>query len=835
MKLFNSPQAKHDTHPLTIAIVRSIYDNQITTDKVQQVTWSEFKQELLNEHDVRDTKDGIAVIPCGFFSCSDEKAEIIERETDESGDLVLRRCAENVTEYTMLVIDIDDGASVDEIVEFFSEYECVVASSHNHMVDDVVKVRVYLPLITPVPHEEIRRRKNKLMAFLPNPDPCTFGASRAFLLPSVPLERQQYAFIEKVHGELFDVMQFAPDEDIPIPSVRSDDENEPLTPQVRELIIRELKNVGRIEYDTFYKLAASMHNSGFSLHDFLEVAPTLKPAYSNRAVESQWWYSQQLKQLQTGTLIHLLNELGIKIPGLAKKAKKQLNNLNRKLEKAKQQLEKYLERNDLSDDEREEKEEFESLYNSLLDKKEAVLKAENEANNRLNHLLDNIELYYVADVDKLLEYKPDQGTWLDYKIPAFLNHYPFISDAGGKQLLMMKLEERGALRKTVCISAKPQPNYVLNKFRKDHWVQPSKGEYHEIFDIFIRSLGDTKQENIDHIKEVVAWKYLHPEDYSLPCLVIYGQGGAGKTSFVTTLLATIFGKHQVIAVQQDAMKNFNGVVAGKVAVSLEESVWDKADKNHLKAIIGQRTVMVNEKYGRQYDADNVSLYVVGGNGALGAVRLGRDQSDRRFSILKVTRSIIDHVMIVKSLKRDDAIEWWERNKKHLENKEQVACWLGSIIPLVEDMETPPVALHGKDYQALLKAQAGPFEEIVDLVFDQPQFEFINGKEVYELYQLLCVENGYGRPMVKSSFDSRLENELTLRHPHIKFRTVKVIDLNGKPTTNRGWVLDSLSCVERKHYFVIDHEHIRGKRIINEKPFSDEYVTQNPSHQDLMDE
>jgi predicted P-loop ATPase len=224
---------------------------------------------------------------------------------------------------------------------------------------------------------------------------------------------------------------------------------------------------------------------------------------------------------------------------------------------------------------------------------------------------------------------------------------------------MTKLGERGALRKTVCISAKSQPEYVLNKFRKDHWLQPSKGEYHEIFDLFIRSLGDDKQENMTHIKTVVAWKYLHPEDYSLPCLVIFGQGGAGKTSFVTTLLSTIFGRHQTIAIQQESMKNFNGIVAGKIAVSLEESVWDKADKNHLKTIIGQRTVMVNEKYGRQYDADNISLYVCGGNGALGAAKLGRDQSDRRFSILKVTRSIIDHVMEVKSLNRDDAIDWWE--------------------------------------------------------------------------------------------------------------------------------------------------------------------------------
>jgi hypothetical protein len=66
---------------------------------------------------------------------------------------------------------------------------------------------------------------------------------------------------------------------------------------------------------------------------------------------------------------------------------------------------------------------------------------------------------------------------------------------------------------------------------------------------------------------------------------------------------------------------------------------------------------------------------------------------------------------------------------------------------------------------LLKAQSGPFEEIIDMVFDHPSFEFINSKEAYELFKLLCEENGYSRSMTKTNFDSRLENELHMSHTH----------------------------------------------------------------------
>ena len=123
-------QTQPKFNPLTIAVVKSISDNRITIDSVQCVSWSELKQELLNEHDIREEKDGIAIIPCGFLTHDDPNAELLDGVTDDAGLPVVKRCSSNTINYTMLVIDIDDGPSEDEVHEFFGDHECVCPLPH---------------------------------------------------------------------------------------------------------------------------------------------------------------------------------------------------------------------------------------------------------------------------------------------------------------------------------------------------------------------------------------------------------------------------------------------------------------------------------------------------------------------------------------------------------------------------------------------------------------------------------------------------------------------------------------------------------------------------------
>jgi signal peptidase I len=381
----NLKNTNQNLNAITFTLFGSTKDNKVVHENVRTCSWGELKQDLLNEHDVRDGKDGLAITPCGFLPYDHKDVELLDGQICVDGKPIVRRCSSNITDYSMLVIDIDDGNSLEEIIEFFNEYECVITSSHNHMVDEVVKVRVYLPLKQAVNHEEIKKRKNTLPSFFPNPDPSTFAASRVFYLPSVPKERKDKAFIKEFYGELFDVLEFKPDE-VEITQKSDDLTDEPLSLQAKSQITQGLKKIGRVEHELFYKIAAGMNASGFTLHDFLDVAPYLKPSYSSRALESQWWYSQKLDHIKTGTLIHILKDLGIKVVGVQKNTRKKIDELNKKIGQVKAKIIPFLDRSDLTEKEEEQRDQNETYYESLLDKKEALLKAENDADNHLNQI-----------------------------------------------------------------------------------------------------------------------------------------------------------------------------------------------------------------------------------------------------------------------------------------------------------------------------------------------------------------------------------------------------------------------------------------------------------------
>jgi hypothetical protein len=155
----------------------------------------------------------------------------------------------------------------------------------------------------------------------------------------------------------------------------------------------------------------------------------------------------------------------------------------------------------------------------------------------------------------------------------------------------------------------------------------------------IRSLGGNKEENMLHIKHVVGWKYLHPYDYTLPVTVFSGEGGAGKDLIIKKVLKRIFGLNQISVTTQDEITNFNGVITGKMAVLINKNTIDKTNMEKTKNLFGSEFINVNEKYQKTCISENTPLYFIASNEALGAILLGRNESDRRFSILQIPKSI----------------------------------------------------------------------------------------------------------------------------------------------------------------------------------------------------
>jgi hypothetical protein len=134
------------------------------------------------------------------------------------------------------------------------------------------------------------------------------------------------------------------------------------------------------------------------------------------------------------------------------------------------------------------------------------------------------------------------GAWFAVKPGHLGGHFPEWSQSKFRVAVTMKLQERHWTYNDVTYSFRQDlPSDMLNLLDRSDWLQPDVGAYHWIFDVLVQSLGGNKAENIDHLQCVLAYKYLHPEAYTLPCLMIHGEGGVGKNLLVNHVLGIIFG------------------------------------------------------------------------------------------------------------------------------------------------------------------------------------------------------------------------------------------------------------------------------------------------------
>jgi hypothetical protein len=844
-----SPVNQFDDKQLTMTFIGNIEDKKITSEKVISTNWKEVKGDLINKHEVREEKDGMAFIGASFLSNDDDGVELVENNdgvviTEDNGDKIVKRVGSNIIKYHMLTLDYDDGMTVDEAKERFGELEHLGYTSHNHKKDGIEKFRLVFPLTDPVSPDDIRNRKDDILSWAESADKSTLFIGRFFYLPSCPKNRLEHAEVWCNDGKLLDLLSFEVNVN-QSKKVNNTTKLEPtFTPAVKEAIKNGLKQIGAVKHDPYFKIAASMFNGGMTQQDFCEVSLSLKPHHEQSDWLAQWKHSCKLSDISGGYVVNLLKEHEIFVYN-DKKTKnddKQTELLNDEINLITRKIDAVNESTQLTVIEK--KKEVKVLTGELLSKEEqldGIINEDDDLVAQITELLMQRLVYYVMDTELLHEYISEQGIWVEYKVSAFFKGEPILMKKGASTLFLYIMKQMGRSYRTKTLSASVQPDYMLNMFRKDHWLQPVEGDYHEVFDILLRSLGDNKSENIRHLKEVIAWKYNHPEDYSLSCLVIFGEGGSGKNTLVDGVLGAVFGKNQVISISQEEMKNFNGQMAGKMIVMFDESIAAKTDMERFKAILSNKTLNINPKYGKPYTAENMGLYFAGSNGSMGAVYLDRLQSDRRFSILKVTRSIIDHVMDIKSLNRNAALEWWMERKDMLTDKNQVAMWLNHIIEFSNHLTKTPEPLHGEDYQALLQTQAGVIEWIVSTVFEHPEFTFIGSKECFKLYELKCDEYGSRTRMAKPAFMAKLGDIL---HRDLKYivknERQKVITDIGRQTTQSGWVNRNIKgAIDiSKICFVDEDEHFKGKYVINDEPFAttiSDKKTISPEDKKLMDD
>ena len=378
-----------------------------------------------------------------------------------------------------------------------------------------------------------------------------------------------------------------------------------------------------------------------------------------------------------------------------------------------------------------------------------------------------------------------------------------------------------------------QPDRVLNKMSRDGWLEPDidgRGDRHDVFNIMLLAMSGGRIDIMDHIEQVIYWKYKHPEDYTIPCLSAYGVGGLGKNTFVKYVLGGIFGENQVITLSFDDIKDFSGLLVGKTFVFLDEMISDDNAARRLRLLCGNPTISINNKNGAQGTIESTAAWMTGGNDKMGSFLLDGSDADRRWSIIKSKTNVKHWTKELYELDgKEEVAQVMADNLEVLKDREEIAKWLGYICKKWEGMTMTPEAYHAEDYNHLLDLQKNAFDDFVESVFLKPEFEWIKSATLFKAYSLFIGEfyEGQKRWMKgRTKFFGEVKEWLEEHKPDIKKKKVRSIDGNENPRVHSYVAFDfnnkSKGVPNTDAIFVKYDKY--GKEVLNvERFYSDEVV------------
>ncbi|MCD2450203.1 DUF5906 domain-containing protein [Methylicorpusculum oleiharenae] len=379
---------------------------------------------------------------------------------------------------------------------------------------------------------------------------------------------------------------------------------------------------------------------------------------------------------------------------------------------------------------------------------------------KIEKLLENEDIYWLQSDGKIhrknSQKQPNGAVFIDYK-PEALGDFLLgnLLKFEDRFTLLKVLDRHGRKKLDLISSFTNNDEKYLNLTSRDNWLKPSDDKnYHYMFDVILDSLSDGDKEAKDHIEHCIARKYIHPEDYMIPCLSFNGEGESGKNCFVATVLKHIFTDNMIGVPNTSVFGTFNGELRGKAIVMIDEGSLSSNNQNKLKAWLGNRKIMINTKYGASGEYDNTAMYMLASNSLKGSVQLTGSSSDRRFSIFTINHNLpywyakknnYQYVMNEKDkqeiVNRNNEIvdEMREVISVTLDHADEVAKWLAYIIEK-HGKKTTPKALKNEYYSKMIETQKDSFELILDYVFNDPNFEYIKLSDLYTVYELYSKKN-----------------------------------------------------------------------------------------------
>jgi hypothetical protein len=418
------------------------------------------------------------------------------------------------------------------------------------------------------------------------------------------------------------------------------------------------------------------------------------------------------------------------------------------------------------------------------------------ARSEVAEYLSENDIYQVTKDGKYWKFVTDSQEWVfntqdalrqsDYRLRPALNWEQFLR----------VMQQSGRIKQTKTCSFKDTPASVLNMLRQEEWLQPKKGRTDNtiFFDYLITALSGSKDDNALHIRQVLGWKYLHPETWQLPAIGFYGKGGAGKNLLAEKILPMIFGIRSVAKLSFKQVERFNEALAGKTVVLFDERP-SREDESTMKFFIGQPSLTIEGKGQAVYDVENTALYIIATNGETGPVRIEQNGSERRWSIIKVRETLVDVVMRAQKATEEEArqlIVWADQNVYG--NPDEIAHFLNECIESTATLDTHPHALHSEDFLELVQTQQDVVEDLFrDIFVDYKDFTDVSQNTLYKIYtERAKASNPGAQPMSKQNFTGRAMNFINNnRLEEVIKRTTDRINVKiGSGYTNKSIVFYS---------------------------------------------
>jgi hypothetical protein len=176
---------------------------------------------------------------------------------------------------------------------------------------------------------------------------------------------------------------------------------------------------------------------------------------------------------------------------------------------------------------------------------------------------------------------------------------------------------------------------VLNLWRPPPWQEQNDPEPSLFLDHLAYLFGDD-QVVVDHVLDYLAHLVQRPWERIGHALLITSEAkGIGKSTFGNIVRRLVGDKNSRVAQTKDLKSQFDGWLAGKLVIQVEEVYeagnWDLANK--LKPLITERTVSVNLKYGPQMEIENYARFIMFSNHT---APLTIEEGDRRYFVVNST-------------------------------------------------------------------------------------------------------------------------------------------------------------------------------------------------------